>query len=415
MTPELSLQRYMAQQIMDFARVSPWPFPRPPHGTPNGTGGYISPTWADWTVLPALNVVNDARYSGDLTVSSAYLQDIVDFHLYLDKIDDDTGLVEDTDCNMSQPQRCLSALIDTSGGSDDGFVPSPVNAVVNAWVYHGMVEVAQLARWLGAWDTVSRLDTIAAKLKSSFNSLLVSGTGAVCDGLCNVISHTSVHSSFYALAFGLVEPKMANATWRYVKHRVDTDPNGLPCGSYPVQFLLRALYSVESDAGRAALSVLTSTARHSWLAMMLAHNATTTMECWDPEELPNLTFSHIWSASPAFIIPSLLAGITPCSPGFETVCIKPQPGSLTFLNVTVPTVRGPVSVSLTQSFGDDDNNLVHFRVSVVVPGNTQALLHAPRSERDCMYLDGNTVPPVEAGQTHAVLRVHAGLHTVEWC
>ena len=31
---------------------------------PPGSGGYVSARWADWTVLPAINVVNDALFTG---------------------------------------------------------------------------------------------------------------------------------------------------------------------------------------------------------------------------------------------------------------------------------------------------------------------------------------------------------------
>ena len=51
----------------------------------------------------------------------------------------------------------------------------------------------------------------------------------------------------------------------------------------------------------AAHAVLTSAAEHSWRHMMDAYNATATMECWLPEELPNLSFSHVWSSSPAIV------------------------------------------------------------------------------------------------------------------
>ena len=40
----------------------PCPSPPPAGWLP----GYISPNWADWTVLPALNVANDALMTGDL-------------------------------------------------------------------------------------------------------------------------------------------------------------------------------------------------------------------------------------------------------------------------------------------------------------------------------------------------------------
>ena len=59
------MPRYQTQMIMDFTRRADgiW------HGGrgANGTGGYISANWADWSVLPAINVVNDVLYSGDLS------------------------------------------------------------------------------------------------------------------------------------------------------------------------------------------------------------------------------------------------------------------------------------------------------------------------------------------------------------
>jgi hypothetical protein len=57
------------QMVMDFAHTPgdgswPWPAPTGPGSKNNGTGGYVSSTWADWTVLPAIDVVNDALYTG---------------------------------------------------------------------------------------------------------------------------------------------------------------------------------------------------------------------------------------------------------------------------------------------------------------------------------------------------------------
>lgn len=44
--------------------------------------GYVKATWADWTILPALNVVNDALMTGDLeTLARPLLADIVSTHL----------------------------------------------------------------------------------------------------------------------------------------------------------------------------------------------------------------------------------------------------------------------------------------------------------------------------------------------
>eukprot|EP00911_Craspedida_sp_UC1_P000593 UC1_evm1s452 len=219
-TPELAMPRQQMRMIMDFSRVPgnvPWPFP-PPADKVNGTGGYVSGTWVDWTVLPAINVVNDALYTGDLSPGAWYLNDLIAYHLRTELIAPSgskyAGLVVDTGCGKERkdgggarlgqkkrngdgldrassagagansPKRggegerrsCLSALIDTSGGSDDGFVQSHVNAVVQAWVYYGLTRIAQLARWLGRNDQAERLQGLADALKSAFNRLFLQAT-----------------------------------------------------------------------------------------------------------------------------------------------------------------------------------------------------------------------------------------------
>ena len=57
---------------------------------------------------------------------------------------------------------------------------------------------------------------------------------------------------------------------------------------------------------------------------MLAKGLTTTPESEDPTR----SDTHAWSAHPAFDLATLVAGIRPASPGFETVQIGPALGSL---------------------------------------------------------------------------------------
>jgi hypothetical protein len=45
--------------------------------------------------------------------------------------------------------------------------------------------------------------------------------------------------------------------------------------------------------------------------------------------------------------------------------VKPQPGPLAHLNLSMPTVRGPVDTAIKQTFGAD-GALEHFRLEVAV-------------------------------------------------
>ncbi len=193
--------------------------------------GYISPNWADWTVLPALNVVNDAIMTGDLrTLATPLIAALALNHTYINLVDPASGLVHNG--------QGLGALVDTSGGSDDGFQSTEWNAVVQAWCYSAMTAVASLATAVGRPDLALQLTTAATALKTGFNAAFFNGT-AICDGLCTDTPHTSVHSSFYALAFGLVSDENIPAVAAYVRYRSTRDAIGVPCGTYPVQFMLQ--------------------------------------------------------------------------------------------------------------------------------------------------------------------------------
>ena len=61
---------------------------------------------------------------------------------------------------------------------------------------------------------------------------------------------------------------------------------------------------------------------------------------------------HPWTAHPVHYYYSLVAGIRPSSPGFETVSINPNPGTLKAMRVTYPTKQGKINMDL-KGFNND--------------------------------------------------------------
>jgi hypothetical protein len=61
---------------------------------------------------------------------------------------------------------------------------------------------------------------------------------------------------------------------------------------------------------------------------------------------------HPWTAHPVHFYFSLVAGIRPSSPGFETVTIAPNPGDLKNIDAVYPTKHGDILAQL--NFGKDD-------------------------------------------------------------
>jgi len=360
-------------------------------------------------VLPGLSVVYDALYSGELTFAAGQFDKLVANHTYAWAVRAN-GLVH---------VDGLGALVDTSGGNDDGFQDSDYNAVVQAWSYLAMRRVAQLGRWLGRNDAAAQLDATADALRVAVKALMVNASAgaavaAVCDGLCANTPHQSVHSTFYMLYSGLFadDDALTTSVAAYVRARsVEDNVTGIPCGSYPVQFLLAGLYADGADHGNAAYGVLTAQTLHSYRHMMEFYGATATMECWTPEELGNLSFSHVWSSSPAIIIPQFFFGLRPTSPGYATFDVQPQPGPVLSGSATAPTARGPVSVSFTQSLPSGGC----FDLSITVPGGASARAFLPRyGQAVSVKLDGKAAASTTEGD-YAWVLVGAGEHSLTTC
>jgi len=65
---------------------------------------------------------------------------------------------------------------------------------------------------------------------------------------------------------------------------------------------------------------------------------------WAESPEPTRSDSHAWSAHPNYDLLTIVAGIRPKSPGFETVSIEPHLGSLKALRAALPTPKGMVEV-----------------------------------------------------------------------
>jgi len=89
---------------------------------------------------------------------------------------------------------------------------------------------------------------------------------------------------------------------------------------------------------------------------------------------------HGWSAGPACLLPAYILGITPTSPGYRTVDLRPALGDLTGAEGVVPTPHGDIRVSLQTGP----------RGEVVLPAGITATLHLP----------GRPATTLAGGRTH---------------
>jgi alpha-L-rhamnosidase len=209
--------------------------------------------------------------------------------------------------------------------------------VINSFQYAAYATLSQVAAVLGDRADAAKYAALAGQVRTAINTLLLpAGANAYVDG--QGTTHTALHATFFPVALGVAENADLPRLGGFLAS------GGMPCGGYAAQFLLDALFAAgQADAAHA---LLTSAGLSSWLHMMDDLNATITMEAWDPSIKPNTTFSHAWGTAPANVVARQILGVRVTSPGAAELLVRPQPGPLTWMSGTVPTIRGPVRVIL---------------------------------------------------------------------
>jgi alpha-L-rhamnosidase len=292
--------------------------------------------------------------------------------------------------------------VDWPQSQRDSYVFQQYNTVVNALSYRAYSDMSEMATAIGQASDAAAYAERASALRAAINTRLYStATGRYDDGMDasgSLTGHQSLHASAFALAFGVPEQAEAPRVAQFLASR------GMACSVYGAAFLLGGFY--RAGNGQAALDLLTSTGVSSWMNMVQL-GAGATAEAWDPSMKSNLTYSHPWAASPAFVIPSGLFGIQPTEAGYARFQVKPQPGNLDWATVTAPSVRGTIGAAF------DHAKSGAFQLAVQIPGNTSATVSVPvATATTTLYVD-HTAYAVTQQHGYAELpALGAGCHIV---
>lgn len=276
------------------------------------------------------------------------------------------GLVHKSPGNSSQD---LGDLVDWPATNRDGYVFTSVNTVVNAFQYAAFDALAKCAAALGKSEEKAlmreRADTLAAAMR---DTLLDTSAGLFRDGAGT--THSAQHATAFPVALGVD----AVLDGEVLTRMGDTlAAGGMRMSVYGAQFLLDALFRL--GRADAALALLTSRATNSWLHMIDDLKATIVAEAWDPSLKPNMTFSHAWASAPANAVARHVLGVQITEPGAAGFRVRPRTGKLTAVAGTVPSLRGPVSVSLHRSRGTHS-------LKVTVPPNSRAVVELEIGDAD---------------------------------
>jgi hypothetical protein len=263
----------------------------------------------------------------------------------------------------------------------DNYEFREVNTVMNAFYYKTLGQMSEMARAIGKSAEAKEYEQKATAVKEAFNRVFFDvSQGIYLDG--EDATHASLHANMWSLAFGLVPEDRKQGVVDFVIAK------GMACSVYAAQYLLEALY----EAGRPdiALERMTATDLRSWYNMLRV-GSTITLEAWDNQFKPNQDWNHAWGAAPGNIIPRYLMGIRPLEPGFSKVLIQPQPASLKSASITIPSIRGPISVSF------ENNPPQKFTMQIEIPVNVVAKVGIPQYD-----LNSHTLV-VDGKETHATV------------
>jgi alpha-L-rhamnosidase len=353
------------------------------------------PTWPTEWILQALIISwNDYLYTGDKRLLESNYQVLKNRTLMQLKganglISTSTGFQTSGFAQSINFNGKIRDIVDWPVSETDGYVFNNYNSVVNAFHYKALVNMQMIAEVLGRESDREFYSREADKVKAAFDTVFLDGkTGLYKDG--EVTTHSSLHANMFAMTLGLVPEKNKTQVLNFIKSR------RMASSVYGSQFLMESLYDGFDD--KHALDLLTDSGVRSWNNMIRV-GSTITLEAWDNKFKPNQDWNHAWGAAPANIIPRKLMGIEPVAAGFAEVLIMPQTGDLEEAEILAPTIRGPISLKIS--------NKKVYTLKVKLPANMRGQVYLPKlAGKTLITLNGKPIsakpvpgkPLVDAGK-----------------
>ncbi|WP_165732091.1 family 78 glycoside hydrolase catalytic domain [Polaribacter sp. 20A6] len=313
------------------------------------------PTWpTEWLLHTVLLFYQDYMYTGEVEMLEKYY-DVLKTRTLMD-LERKDGLISSKsdkltgdfklELGFTKPDTRVRDIVDwpagqkdtgwklaNKNGERDGYEMVAINTVVNSFYYYNLHLMSKIADALDKTEDVTFFTQKAAQVKEVINNKLFDESrGIYIDGEGS--SHASLHANMFPLAFDLVPNKHKKTVTEFIKTR------GMACSVYGAQYLLEGLY--KANEAEYALELITETeSDRSWWNMIKI-GSTMALEAWDMKYKPNSDWNHAWGTAPTNIISRYMWGITPKTPGFGTVQIKPQLHTLSSSEIKVPTIKGSI-------------------------------------------------------------------------
>jgi alpha-L-rhamnosidase len=319
--------------------------------------------WAStYTIVP--NMLYD-QY-GDVGILQKHYASLKQWSDYMAKFLENNLMPRNTYADWCFPPRLKSEM--TVINSTDPKLTTDGNMMSTAIFYHDLQLMARSARLLGKTEDAEHFETLAEKIKVTFNQRYYNSELGYYD-------NGTQTSCVLPLAFGMVPDECKAKVFAHLVEKITLESdNHLGTGLIGGHYLMRVL----SDNGRPdlAYTIATQTTYPSW-GYMISKGATTVWELWNGDTADagmnarNIVMLigdlNIW-------LHEYVAGIRPATPGFKKIIIKPEPvGDLTWTRANYDSIRGRISSEWRQSAGQ-------FDLHVTIPANTTATVYLPAKD-----------------------------------
>ena len=240
---------------------------------------------------------------------------------------------------------------------------TPMPLTSTAYYQHCVWILAQAARVLGEEEDARQYGVLAEKIKAAFNREFLEEES-------NQYGGGSQTANAVALHLDLVPAERVEAVVANLVEDIRIRQNGhLTTGIIGTAALENAL--PRYGQAEVMVELMSQTTFPSW-GEQIAKGATTVWESWngDPEEELSLNMKMFCSTEIFFF--RTLAGISPASPGYRTISIRPSVvGGVTDMEAVVETLSGTVAVTWQREERA-------FAMQVNVPVNTTAEVSVPK-------------------------------------
>jgi hypothetical protein len=196
---------------------------------------------------------------------------------------------------------------------------------------------AALEKGLGDPQRATRYEGRAAHVRSGI-------TSKCWNGVQGLLAETPARSDYSQQAniLGVLydavpKDRQAGVLRRMLVVDPGTTPTGILSASYYFRFYLARALEHAGMADEYLRSI------DPWRKLLTLHFST-----WPEVPGETRSDSHAWTAHPIYDLLTLVAGIEPASPGFETVRIAPHMGELPRLTATFPHPQGEIRVEYTR-------------------------------------------------------------------